>query len=80
MIDFSTTYLGFTLKNPLVASSSPLCENIDNLRRMEDAGMAAIAIRKRVDPDKAMMEARRQFIERVAAIFKLGYCVCTQIF
>ncbi|MBI3779891.1 MAG: dihydroorotate dehydrogenase-like protein [candidate division NC10 bacterium] len=44
MIDLSTTYLGSTLKNPLVVSSSPLCEKIDNIRRMEDAGAAAVVL------------------------------------
>jgi dihydroorotate dehydrogenase (fumarate) len=44
MTDLSTTYLGLTLKNPLVVSASPLCEEIDNLRRMEDAGAAAIVL------------------------------------
>ena len=44
MIDLSTTYLGFTLKSPLVASASPLCEDIGNIRRMEDAGAAAVVL------------------------------------
>ncbi len=44
MIDLKTDYLGFELSSPLVASSSPLCEDLDNLRRMEDAGAAAVAL------------------------------------
>lgn len=44
MIDLSTTYLGLRLKNPLVASASPLCEDVDNIRRMEDAGAAAVVL------------------------------------
>jgi dihydroorotate dehydrogenase (fumarate) len=44
MIDLSTTYLGLTLKNPLVVSSSPLCEKLDNIRRMEDAGASAVVL------------------------------------
>ena len=40
-IDLSTHYLGLTLKNPLVPSAGPMCEHIDNIRRMEDAGAAA---------------------------------------
>jgi dihydroorotate dehydrogenase (fumarate) len=43
-IDLSTTYLGLKLKNPLVASSSPMCHDIGNLRRMEDAGAAAVVL------------------------------------
>lgn len=44
MVDLSTTYLGLTLKNPLVVSPSPLCEKIDNIRQMEDAGASAVVL------------------------------------
>lgn len=44
MANLSTHYLGFGLKNPLVVSSSPLTENLDNMRQMEDAGAAAIVL------------------------------------
>jgi len=43
-IDLSTTYLGLKLKNPLVASSSPICEDVGNVRRLEDAGAAAVVL------------------------------------
>ena len=43
-IDLSTTYLGLNLKNPLVASSSPMCEDVANVRRLEDAGAAAVVL------------------------------------
>jgi dihydroorotate dehydrogenase (fumarate) len=43
-IDLSTTYLGLKLKNPLVASSSPMCEDLGNVRRMEDAGASAVVL------------------------------------
>ena len=44
MIDLSTTYLGLGLKNPLVASASPLSEDLGNIRRLEDAGAAAVVM------------------------------------
>jgi dihydroorotate dehydrogenase (fumarate) len=44
MIDYSTKYLGLKLKGPIVVSSTPLSESIDNVRRMEDAGAAAIVL------------------------------------
>jgi len=44
MVDLSTTYLGLKLKSPLVASASPLSEDLDKIRRMEDAGMAAVVM------------------------------------
>jgi dihydroorotate dehydrogenase (fumarate) len=43
-IDLSTTYLGLKLKNPLVVSPSPMCEDLGNIRRMEDAGAAAVVL------------------------------------
>lgn len=44
MLDLRTQYMGFTLKNPLVASSSPLTESLENLMRLEDAGIAAVVL------------------------------------
>ena len=44
MIDFSTRYLGLKLSGPIVVSSTPLSESLDNLRRMEDAGAAAVVL------------------------------------
>ncbi|MEW8627840.1 MAG: dihydroorotate dehydrogenase-like protein [Candidatus Thiodiazotropha sp.] len=41
-MDLTTDYLGMRLKNPLVPSASPLSRSIDDVRRMEDAGAAAI--------------------------------------
>jgi dihydroorotate dehydrogenase (fumarate) len=43
-IDLSTNYLGLKLKNPLVASSSPMCEDVGNIRRIEDAGASAVVL------------------------------------
>jgi dihydroorotate dehydrogenase (fumarate) len=44
MIDLSTRYLGLSLASPLVASASPLCESLDSIRAMEDAGAAAVVL------------------------------------
>ncbi len=41
-MDLTTKYLGLTLKNPIVPSASPLSNEIDNLKKMEDAGAAAV--------------------------------------
>lgn len=43
-MDLTTSYLGMTLRTPLVPSASPLSEEIANIRRMEDAGAAAIVL------------------------------------
>lgn len=42
MPDLSTTYLGLKLRTPLVSSASPLTQDIDSIRRLEDAGASAI--------------------------------------
>lgn len=41
-MNLRTNYLGFNLRTPLVPSASPLTEKLDNVKRMEDAGAAAI--------------------------------------
>ena len=43
-MDLTTRYLGLELKNPIVVSPSPLSEQIDSVKRMEDAGAAAVAL------------------------------------
>src|SRR5215831_1313967 len=43
-IDLTTYYLGLKLKNPLVASSSPMCSDVGNIRRMEDSGASAVVL------------------------------------
>ena len=44
MTDLSTRYLGMDLRSPLVPSASPLSEDLGNVKRMEDAGAAAIVL------------------------------------
>jgi dihydroorotate dehydrogenase (fumarate) len=44
MPDLTTTYLGLSLKNPLVASASPLSRKLDTARRLEDAGASTIVM------------------------------------
>jgi dihydroorotate dehydrogenase (fumarate) len=44
MPDLSTSYLGLTLTNPVMASSSPLTERVDDLLRLQEAGAAAVVL------------------------------------
>src|SRR5512143_3131064 len=44
MKDLSTNYLGLKLKNPLVASASPLLKKVEQARLMEEAGIAAVVM------------------------------------
>ncbi len=41
-MDLSTTYLGLKLPNPLMPGASPLVDDLDSVRRLEDAGASAI--------------------------------------
>ncbi|KZS76578.1 dihydroorotate dehydrogenase [Mycobacterium kansasii] len=43
-MDLSTRYLGLSLRNPLVASASPLSRNADGVRRLADAGVGAVVL------------------------------------
>jgi dihydroorotate dehydrogenase (fumarate) len=43
-MDFTTTYLGLKLKNPIVPSASPLSYSLESMKRLEDAGAAAIVM------------------------------------
>lgn len=43
-VDLCTRYLGLELKNPIVAAACPLTESLDNQKRLEDAGIAAIVL------------------------------------
>jgi len=44
MVDLTTTYLGLKLKNPLVASASPLSEKVKTVQELEAAGIAAVVM------------------------------------
>ena len=86
MSDLSTRYLGLSLANPLVPSPSPLCEDLDNLRRMEDAGAGAIVLRSLFEEqielesqhlDRTLSQATEQYGESVTYFpdlhdYKLG--------
>ena len=60
MPDLSTTYLGLTLKNPLVPSSSPLSKSLDSARRLEDAGASALVLHslfeEKIEEEDARLE------------------------
>ncbi len=43
-MSLTTNYLGLVLRNPIVASSSPLSHSVDSIRRLEDAGASAVVM------------------------------------
>ncbi len=62
LASLQTSYLGLTLKNPLVASASPLNAKLDNLRRLEDSGAGAIVLpslfQEQIEAETAKHESR----------------------
>ena len=65
MINLSTHYLGFGLKNPLVVSSSPLTKDIDNIRQMEDAGAAAIVLHSLFEEQITAEQIQLEYLEHI---------------
>ncbi len=43
-MDLTTTYMGLKLRNPLVPSASPLSDEVDTIKRLEEAGAAAVVL------------------------------------
>jgi dihydroorotate dehydrogenase (fumarate) len=43
-MDLTTRYLGMNLRTPLVPSASPLSDEVENIKRMEDAGASAVVL------------------------------------
>jgi dihydroorotate dehydrogenase (fumarate) len=43
-MDLSTAYLGLSLRNPLVASASPLSRTVDDVRRLAESGVGAVVL------------------------------------
>jgi dihydroorotate dehydrogenase (fumarate) len=62
MVDLSTTYLGLNLASPLVPSASPMMRKVDNIRRMEDAGAAAVVLHSLFEEQIALSEDRLDYL------------------
>jgi len=58
-VDTSTTYLGLRLAHPFVAGASPLSSHLDSVKRLEDAGAAAIVMHSLFEEQITMAESGR---------------------
>lgn len=69
MTDLTTTYLGFELASPLVASASPLTGRLDTLERLAAAGAAAVVLPSLFEEDitAAAMDRQRLFTQGTEA-------------
>jgi dihydroorotate dehydrogenase (fumarate) len=70
MVDMRVNYMGLDLKNPLVASASPLSRELDSARHLEDAGAAAIVMYSLFE--EQIMAEERQY-ERFIQNQSLGH-------
>jgi dihydroorotate dehydrogenase (fumarate) len=61
MPHLATSYLGLDLRNPLIASASPLTLDVGNIRALEDAGAAAVVLpsvfEEQIEMEEAELEA-----------------------
>lgn len=76
-MNLSTKYLGLDLKNPLMPGASPLADNLDNIRRLEDAGAAAIVLNSLF---AEQIERREQMIARHIARWNDNFAEATTLF
>lgn len=59
-MDLSTTYLGLKLKHPLVVGASPMAGDLDQVKRLEDAGAAAIVMHSLFEEQLMLEQAAQQ--------------------
>lgn len=57
MADLTTTYMGLTLRNPIIAGSSGLTDSVEKIKQLENAGAGAVVL-KSIFEEQIMMEAR----------------------
>ena len=62
-MNLNTTYLNIPLRSPLVVSASPLSESIDNIKRMEDSGAAAIVLYSLFEEQVRTEQQIRKYLE-----------------
>ncbi len=66
-MDLTTRYMGLDLENPLVASASPLNADVEYLRRLEDAGAAAVVLPSLFEEQIEAEAARYDHLTSVSA-------------
>ncbi|RPJ26392.1 MAG: dihydroorotate dehydrogenase, partial [Planctomycetaceae bacterium] len=69
MVNLSTTYMGVSLKNPLIVAACSISNYVDKVKKAEEVGAGALVIRSLFEEqihfdDMTMMD----FMERAAAI------------
>jgi dihydroorotate dehydrogenase (fumarate) len=68
MADLTTTYMGMELKNPLIVGSSELTNKASKIKKLEDAGAAAVVL-KSLFEEQIMMEVDAQRVNNMYGSF-----------
>jgi Dihydroorotate dehydrogenase len=62
-VNLTTSYLGISLRTPLVPSASPLSEDIDKIKQMEQAGASAVVLHSLFEEEaEAAAAAKRELL------------------
>jgi dihydroorotate dehydrogenase (fumarate) len=61
-MNLTTSYLGLTLRHPFVVGASPLGDDLDSVKRLEDAGASAIVLRS-LFSEQVLREQNRGFAD-----------------
>ena len=89
MVDLKTTYLDLELKNPLVASASPLSEKVETVQALEDAGVSAVVmyslfeeqiIHESMELDHYLSKDTKSFAEALTYFPEMGRYTLTRKF
>lgn len=69
-MDLTTRYLGLELKHPVMASASPLTRDMDGIRRLMEAGAAAIVVasvfEEQINADRSILEKRLETLRQAS--------------
>lgn len=76
MADLRTNYMGLELRSPVIVGANNLVKNIDNLKRIEDAGAGAVVYKSLFEEqilleNLELSERRTEFDERYAEMVKI---------
>ena len=79
-MDLATSYLGLALRNPLVASASPLSNTVDGVRRLADSGVGAVVlyslfeeqVRQEMEENARLAEAGTEHFAESLSYFPAG--------
>jgi len=70
-MDITTKYMGMNLRSPIVVSASPLSEDVANIKKMEDAGAAAVILYSLFE-EQILLEQKEVFYHTTAGTYSFA--------